>query len=215
MKSLPVSKNKESHANVIKRWREDGKDNYLYHFYDLTPDSVIFDVGAYKGDWAQKMFELYGCRVFCFEPVADSFLVLKKRFADIERVRIFNYAVGNSVRRGDIYLSGDGSSISVDPGACKTAKVAVKPLSLILQELKLDKVDLIKINIENGEYELFEDVMGNNIQSKFVSFQVQFHRDVPSYIDKRKGIRDILSKTHKEDYNYEFVWESWTLLESE
>lgn len=58
-----------------------GVDPHHFHRGDLDSSSTIFDVGAFQGAVAAQMFELYGCRVFAFEPNPDFYRVLEERFA--------------------------------------------------------------------------------------------------------------------------------------
>jgi hypothetical protein len=73
-------------------------------------------------------------------------------------------------------------------------------------------IDLLKINIEGGEYELLEHIIEKTLQNKIRNIQVQFHTWIENCEDRRKNIQDILRKTHKLTYNYDFVWENWERL---
>ncbi len=39
----------------IGKWRKANGDGTLRLNYPLTPDSVVFDLGGYVGDWAQQI----------------------------------------------------------------------------------------------------------------------------------------------------------------
>lgn len=72
-------------------------------------------------------------------------------------------------------------------------------------------IDLMKINIEGGEYALLPHLIDTGVISRVRNIQIQFHElDVDS-AEKRESIICALRKTHKRDWCYEFVWESWSL----
>ena len=54
---------------VMRRWKADQGDQVLRLNYHLRPDSVVMDLGGYRGDWAHEIHSRYRCRVHVFEPV--------------------------------------------------------------------------------------------------------------------------------------------------
>jgi hypothetical protein len=40
---------------------------------------------------------------------------------------------------------------------------------------------------------------------------IQFHVNIKDHKQKREDIRNLLSKTHNEDWCYKNIWESWSL----
>ena len=76
---------------------------------------------------------------------------------------------------------------------------------------KLKKIDVIKINIEGAEFDLLNEVIKKNYQTKFDNIQVQFHKMFDDSHEKRDIIRKKLSETHQLTYDYTFVWENWKI----
>ena len=70
-------------------------------------------------------------------------------------------------------------------------------------------VDLMKINIEGGEYDGLDKLVGTGLIKGIKSIQVQFHDFVPDAEKRVKDIHDKLQVTHIPTYQYEFVWENW------
>ena len=83
-----------------------------------------------------------------------------------------------------------------------------------LAQRSIASIDLMKINIEGGEYELLKRMIDGNLIAKVRHLQIQFHDIGPWCEQTVANIRSALQKTHRADYCYEFVWESWTLKES-
>ncbi len=74
------------------------------------------------------------------------------------------------------------------------------------------KIELLKLNIEGGEYELLESLLENDCITYFKNIQVQFHDFLFDNAKERMTkIQEQLSKTHELTYQYEFVWENWKL----
>ena len=55
-------------------WVRDNGDHTLRLDYDLNEDSIVFDVGGYRGDFTSAIFNKYNCNVYVFEPVSASIL---------------------------------------------------------------------------------------------------------------------------------------------
>ena len=85
----------------------------------------------------------------------------------------------------------------------------LKDIFSFLNKEGINKIDLIKINIEGGEYPLLKRMIETNIIEKCNDIQVQFHNFYPNAITLRNEIRDSLQKTHFLTYDYPFVWENW------
>lgn len=73
----------------------------------------------------------------------------------------------------------------------------------------INTIDLMKINIEGGEYELIEHFIEKEFIKEIRDIQVQFHGFVPDAGVRMKKIQEELKKTHFLTYQYEFVWENW------
>ena len=72
----------------------------------------------------------------------------------------------------------------------------------------------MKINIEGGEYDLLEDMAREQVLGKIRNMQIQFHWDgIEDYEEKIASVRAKLSKTHVQTWNYELVWENWSLID--
>ena len=50
-------------------------ENYVHTYYRpaLTPDSIIVDLGAHQGGFAQIMIDLYGCTYHCVEALPQNY----------------------------------------------------------------------------------------------------------------------------------------------
>ncbi|MEK7594265.1 MAG: FkbM family methyltransferase [Patescibacteria group bacterium] len=191
-------------CRVIPWFRVDGDKKFRYS-YNLNKNSVAYDMGGYKGEWAEKINKLYGCKVEVFEPVLKFVEILEKKFKDNPKVNIYPFGLEGRTYTERISL--DLASSSTFKKGAKTEKIElVKASDFIPKSLK---IDLIKINIEGGEYELLEHLIKTGLIKNITDLQLQFHEFVPNGRKKRLKIQELLGKTHVMTYNYPFIWENW------
>jgi len=194
---------------MVQKWFSDGGDDRFRYSYNLTKDSMVFDVGAYLGNWAKKIYDIYHCKIYAFEPVQAFFHTASSdiRYSDI---RWFNFGLGDKNIETEIVLSADGSSIFKQDG--EREKIKIKCFSNVIKYLYVSTINVLKINIEGGEYDLLEHIIDNHLQTMIKDIQVQFHINVPDYEERRELIRNKLSNTHFLTYDYPFVWENWRII---
>jgi len=195
--------------NAHKKWVNDQGDKTLRLDYDLAPDSVVFDLGGYEGDFAQNIYDKYGCTIYIFEPVKKFYENIIKRFDNNKKVQVFNFGLSDASGEVEINMSADGTSVFVDSANKET--IILKDIVLFLDKEKLQKIDLMKINIEGGEFQVVSALIKNNLIKNIINLQVQFHIFIKDAESRRDEIRSKFKQTHKLTYDYWFVWENWKL----
>jgi FkbM family methyltransferase len=193
-----------------QRWVNDNGDKTHRLNYPLSRESVVVDAGGYQGKWSNEILNMYNPRIFIVEPLKSYYLGIIEKFKGREEVSVYNYGLSSREGEIDINLDNDSSSI-YKKGEGKIERVKVKRMGSFMKESGIEKINLFKINIEGAEYELLEDIINEGIQNKIENIQVQFHVFIPGCQDRRKKIQENLSKTHECTYNYEFIWENWSL----
>lgn len=188
-------------------WKVRKGDETLRIEYPLTVDSVVLDVGGFRGDWAAKILDRYRCRLYIFEPVASHLAVINERFSENRNVEVIAAGVAGQTSQASITLNGEGSSTVLDGG--HTENIQLLDVADVFFRYKLDEVELMKINIEGGEYEMLERMYEKGLMVQVRYFQIQFHDFIEGAQEKLSSVRKMLSETHKVKYCYPFVWESW------
>lgn len=207
-KKAILSPNDLLQHNRVQPWFAVNGDHTLRLNYDLNSDSVVFDVGGYKGEFATDILCKYDANIYVFEPIKDFFEIIKNKFIQNKKVNVFNFGLAG--KNADLQISLSDNSSSVYLKGEKTETIKLKSIVEFLNTHNIKKVDLIKINIEGGEYELLESLISNNLINVFKNIQVQFHDFLIQNAKERMNeIQKNLSKTHKLTYQYEFVWENW------
>ncbi|MBU0533513.1 MAG: FkbM family methyltransferase [Candidatus Omnitrophica bacterium] len=205
--SLRVSMFPTEHDKEIKRWYSDGGDEKLRYNYDLDRDSLVMDMGGYKGQWASDIYASYNCRVLIFEPVKSFAEQIQRRFKNNPNIEVFCLALGKNRRQEIISLCDDGSSVYRDAPVKKT--IQFEDVAEFFTKHDIKNIDLMKINIEGGEYELLPRLIETGLVNKIKNIQIQFHNVLTDSKAHMKRICSELSKTHKPTYQYKFVWENW------
>ena len=202
---------KDEHTVITAKWYRDRGDETLRLNYPLNAESIVFDLGGYKGDFAADIYDKFQCRVYLYEPVERFYLECVQRFQNNPKITCLNYGLSNET--GSFFISDEdnGSSLIKNNAVSQCEKVFVKSFSQELIDLEIDRIDLLKINVEGAEFPILKHVLEKNLTAKVDHFQIQFHSFFPDAISERNAIRKGLSKTHDEVWNYPFVWESWSL----
>ena len=190
----------------LERWFKDKGDETHRLNYKIDKNSKIFDIGGYEGDWSNSIYSRYGSIIYIFEPIKKNYDFICNRFKNTDCINIYNYALSNKNEFSDITLYDASSSFYITDGIKE--KIEIRNINDIIDDLKIDKIDIMKINIEGSEYDLLEAISDDNI-NKVNNFQIQFHKIGNDYESRRNDIRKRLSKTHSITFDYKFVWENW------
>jgi FkbM family methyltransferase len=195
---------------MARKWRADGGDNAMRFNYDLDESSVVLDLGGYEGQWASDLFARYRCSIYIFEPVKSFAARIRERFSRNDRLQVFTCGLGATTRSDEIYLAADGSSKFVSAGNREVMEIVDAKDWIGMHFGENPRIDLVKLNIEGGEYELLERLIETGLIANIRDIQVQFHDIAPDSPARMQRIQAALMKTHEPTYQYRFVWENWT-----
>jgi hypothetical protein len=175
-------------------WQAQNLEHLRYE-YDLKPDDVVIDIGAYRGEWANEIRARYGCCVIAVEPT-DSIdgweCETIKKAAWIEDGKL---PVG-----GAFYYTSHYED--------STHEVECFDINTLLD--RFDEIALVKINIEGAEYVLLDHIITHGYHKRIKNLQVQFHQLSPDpYAAWYSGIVGRLQLTHALTFRYSFCWENW------
>ena len=183
-----------------------GDDTHLYNF-DLNESSIVFDVGSYKGEYYQEIIKKYNCNIHAFEPVPEFYQDCLE--TKPHKVVLNNFALGNKNCTFNLSTEANSSSeFSVKGEKTQCTKI---DFNGYLKENNINKIDLLKLNIEGGEYELLSHIIYHNNLNKIDNILIQFHYLEGDAVAERQKIINKLNITHEPIFNYPFVWEHWRL----
>jgi FkbM family methyltransferase len=193
----------------LDSWFRNQGDKSLRLDYDLNENSTVLDLGGYEGQWTSDIFSKYGCSIHVFEPVADFAERIADRFRPNKKISVHNYGLASENKTVRLALGQDESSAFKDGEEVTEIKL-VRALDFFARH-NISQIDLMKINIEGGEYELLEHLIKSGFIKNVSNVQVQFHDFVPDAERQMRRIQEELEKTHSLTYQYLFVWENWAL----
>lgn len=193
------------------KWFMDDGDSTHSINHQLDENSFVMDLGGYTGIWSQKIIDKYNCNVFIIEPVKEFHNILLDKYRHNPKVHILNVGVSTEDCLGGIHIDGDRTSTNINQGVFQ--EVEFNTLNTIMNKFKIDKIDLLQINIEGDEYKLLE-YLHNNLElfRSIKKYQIQFHTNVDN-CEIRRGIiqQNFINNGYEKTYDYPFIWECWKL----
>ena len=154
------------------------------------------------------------CRIFIFQPIKEYASQIEDRFKQNNMINVYPFGLSDKTSESLILLKGDGSTtrfnnLSINKNENKL-QIKLKDIIEFIDSNAISEIDLIKINIEGGEYEIMPRLFEMKRIHNFKFIQIQFHYYDENSKKQRNVIRELLSETHNCDYCYEFIWENWT-----
>lgn len=134
--------------------------NEEYGFSLAQPPSIIVDAGANVGMSAAYFALRYPtARIFAVEPELSNFKILKKNAQLFPQIIPINAALWN--REGSVQVLDNGGGHwgmrAVEARAPTEMCVRATTLRTLMHEFKIEKIDLLKVDVEGAECEIFED----------------------------------------------------------
>lgn len=174
--------------NYIRRWKLD----MLFDLYEpetislfkkiVKPGMTIIDVGAHIGYYARIASELVGGSgtVYAFEADPENFILLQKNIGRLKNIKSYRLAISDKTGQIDFYhydeKSGVGSVLPNVPLDFKKTKISVRAANLdsFLQKNDVNKVDIIKMDIEGGEYAALQGMKKILSENKNLALIIEF-----------------------------------------
>jgi FkbM family methyltransferase len=185
--------------------------DWLRYEYDLNENSIVIDLGCYIGEFTKIMEDKFNCYIYSFEPIKLFHDVCVDKFKNNSKIKVYKAGLSNENKKVDFTIGGEASSMFSDEDRPEIDVDLIK-IDDFLEQEKIQKVNVLKMNIEGGEYDLLEYMIKNNLTEKFENIQVQFHNDVfEGWEEKYNFIINNLTKTHHLTYKFEFKFENWEI----
>ncbi|MEN9917919.1 MAG: hypothetical protein RL662_355 [Bacteroidota bacterium] len=194
----------------IQRWRADNGDKNLIPVHDLDENSLVLDVGGFHGDFAAEIYARYSCYIKVFEPVPSFAQYMRLRFEKNNKIDIYQIGLGGHTSTENMSVNSVSSS-TLRSVSDEQIQIQIVGIVEWLETSKIDKVALLKINIEGGEYDLLEKLLDSKFIANINEIQIQFHNFVPNATQRMLNIQKKIAQTHMLTFQYTFIWENWVL----
>jgi FkbM family methyltransferase len=195
------------YSRSVVKWLVDRGEHNLKINYPLHNNSMVFDVGGYHGTYSDRIRERYDPYIHIFEPHPEFCKIIEEKFCHDSKIVIHKYGLSDS--ESVAFLSNQDQSSSIFSKTKDNFEVRMRDIKQVLEELQINQIDLIKMNIEGGEYPLLRRMIDTGVINYFNYIMVQFHTIYPNAHFYRREIRKSLSHSHRPMWDYPFVWESW------
>jgi FkbM family methyltransferase len=148
-----------------------------HHFLNcLDTQSLVIDLGAHKGEFSTQISGNFGCRCISVEANPQLF----EKIVENPLVRKFNYAICSRNGPISLYLSDNPEATSLIKdisdvwGTRDCIEVPGINFEDFLGSQQIKNVDLLKVDIEGMEIEMFDSMRDETIRG-FRQIAVEFH----------------------------------------
>jgi len=157
---------------------------------------TVVDVGANIGWYTLLSARIVGKngKVVAFEPEPDNYALLKKSLEknNFENVLLSDYCVSNMAGIRKLWLHGLnlGAHSTVRKISERAIDVEAVTLDSFLSKLEIQRVDLLKVDVEGAEPEVFEGAREYLLKRKIQNIFFEWNREV--WTDKEKLLKKLL-----------------------
>lgn len=143
----------------------------------LDRESTIVDFGAHLGDFSHELSRRNKCKCYAVEALP----ALYEKIPESSLVKKFNYAVTNSNNPVQFYISNQAESSSIknnvasfEDGIQGVVTVEGITLESFLKKNNIEMVDLLKLDIEGAEVEVFKSTSDDTLR-QIKQITIEFH----------------------------------------
>ena len=152
------SKLSSSKSLIIQNGKYEQNETFLFKQI-IKEGWNILDIGANFGWYSLHFSKMVGNNgnVYAFEPIKETYDELKSNLSlnNIANVKTYKFALGNKeyeTNFGIPFFDGGSAATSQNLSFSKKVKIPVFTLDKIFERESIKKIDLIKADIEGGEF---------------------------------------------------------------
>jgi FkbM family methyltransferase len=138
---------------------------------------TIVDVGANIGIWIEYIKHASTCgKIYAIEPNIQALTILKDTYAQDEIILV-EKALTNKDGELEFFVDGNNSTISSAQkyeDLNSSYKVPAISFRTFLREYNIDRINLMKVDIETGEYDLFESMDKSDLD-RIDNLLIEYH----------------------------------------
>lgn len=168
-------------VHVKKRWYGNIYGGFYVAYEKLGKNSIVYSFGIGEDiSFDEEIIKRHHNRVFGFDPTPKSIHWIESRRRSLpSEFSFFEYGIGEITGKKTFYLPKNkqhvsGSSVQqTNVDERDTIIVEMKSLKDIAAQLGHPKIDILKMDIEGGEYDVIESLLNSNIEIDQIL--VEFH----------------------------------------
>ncbi|MEP7319451.1 MAG: FkbM family methyltransferase [Panacibacter sp.] len=175
-----------------------------YFFRSTRKDPVIIDCGANIGMATLYFKHLYPeAKIIAFEASPHIYQLLKQNIENnhITNTDLYNIALYDEEKELS-FFSGSGfqnlvGSVKQNRGGGNEVKIPAKKLSTYLKTM--DRVDLIKMDVEGAELNIINDLFSSSLLQKADQYIIEYHHNING---ETSNLSDFLKKFESNGFGY-------------
>jgi len=196
--------------------------DYIQKKLRKTENLILFDVGANVGKYANLLYETFdkNTQIYSFEPSPIAFQKLLENTENKANVKAFNFGFGEKEQIMTLYRDKDASGLASvyqrelvhhQIEMNKTEEINIKAIDSFVIEKQIDKIDLLKLDVEGHELKVLEGAKNILASGKINFIQFEFGG---CNIDSRTYFRDFYNLLHKQYKIYRILKDGLQELKS-
>ncbi len=174
--------------NNFQNFELSGEEFFISKILAPLNPKVCIDVGANCGDYSNELLIRTNAKIFAFEPLPQEYSYLAKRFTDYrDRFIGINMGLGSKVEKNMIYFSPERTGHASYVSEIKKinyvendseVQVPTTTLDAFVQERKIARIDLIKIDVEGYEKEVLQGALKtiSICKPQFIQIEMNWHQ---------------------------------------
>lgn len=146
----------DSLADEIKRFHDEIFESGVYKEAKDKKADVIVDIGANVGNFSYYMYD-QAKEIYAIEAAQENFTILNNFVIEnkLTKIKPFHLAISDSNGEQDLYKNRGCGGYSLMIGAF-SERVKTKTLASFIKENNIEKIDILKIDVESAETPIFE-----------------------------------------------------------
>jgi len=145
---------------------------------NISAESIVYSFGVGEDiSFDQAMIETFGVTVHAFDPTPRSIAWVRSQNTH-SKFLLHEYGLSDSDCVAEFHPPSNPrhvshSILSHSPSAKASISVSLRRLPTIMTELKHDRIDLLKMDIEGAEYGVIDDLVKSGIRPQQIL--IEFH----------------------------------------
>ena len=166
----------------------------------VSRESVVYSFGIGEdASWDLGLIAAKGCVVHGFDPTPKSIAWVEREIDD-ERFVIHPWALAPEDGTMELWLPKDPEHVSA---SCRPSSgtsdekitVVARGLASIMKELRHERVDVLKMDIEGAEYPVIDAIVKSDLIDRVGVLLVEFHHWMPAFeLDDTRKSLEILAE---------------------